>query len=135
MSSSLTQSRSKIIDRLAPKLNVPRCPNGNRHYPHLYKGSPSQAEMIGWRSYYVHEPNVLFVTVPMTASQCKPTNGPQCVEAKTTLTPELPDSLKLRIREEIQVLTQAVTVQKVKAIETNVVNLVQSGTSTKRKTT
>ncbi|EDR07377.1 uncharacterized protein LACBIDRAFT_327819 [Laccaria bicolor S238N-H82] len=118
MSTSLTQSRSEIIDRLAPKLIVPRCPNGNRHYPNLYKGSPSQAEMIGRRSYY-----------------CKPTNGPQCVATKSTLTPELPDSLKSKIREEVQVLSQAATIQKGKAIKTNVVNSVESGTSTKRKTT
>lgn len=74
MTSLLTQSRSEIIDRLAPKLIVPRCPNGNHHYPHLYKGSPSQAEMIGQRSYYVREPNVLIVTLPMTASYIVQTN-------------------------------------------------------------
>jgi hypothetical protein len=55
MPSSVTRSRSEIIDRLAPKLDVPRCPNGNHHYPHLYKGSPSQAEMIGRHSYYVRD--------------------------------------------------------------------------------
>jgi hypothetical protein len=63
MPSSVTQSRSEIIDHLAPKLDVPRCPNGNHHYPHLYKGSPSRAEMIGRRSYYVREPNILFGTL------------------------------------------------------------------------